>query len=122
MTSYVDLEYKTLFHYSFSFAFINSTKVSYHFDPPCVYIYIYICIYIYINLLGFCRTVWHLCRMGYRSMAEQIRGRKAPSLVGPPSGGRAANFLSSSNNIPAYVPGSKFGFVKLLASIDPCYT
>ena len=34
-------------------------------------------------------AVWHLCRMGDRSMADS-RPKGPPSLAGPPSGGRAA--------------------------------
>ena len=58
----------------------------------------------------------------------RFEAKRPPTLVGPPEGGRAATFvpyvqhqtlLSSLSYNPAYVPGSKFGFVKLLISLDP---
>ena len=61
----------------------------------------------------------------------RFEAERPPTSVGPPSGGRAAIFvryvkhetlLSSLSYNPAYVPGSIFGFLKLLASLDPHYT
>ena len=61
----------------------------------------------------------------------EINGRfeaeRPPALAGSASDGRAAiltplspmTFLSSSSYNLASVPGSKFGFVKLLGSLDP---
>ena len=73
-----------------------------------------------------------LGRLAFVSDGVSNNGRfeaeRPPTSVGPPSGGQAATFvlylqhqtlLSSLSYNPAYVLGSKFGFMKLLASLDP---
>ena len=83
--------------------------------------------FLFFNHLAF----W-LGRLAFVSDGVSINGRfeaeRLPASVGPPSGGRVATsvpyvqhqtLLSSLSYNPAYVPGSKFGFVKLLASLNP---
>ena len=84
----------------------------------------------YILTWTFGWAVWYSSRMGYRNQ-WQILGRKVPNF-GWATFGRASCFFdscaplvlhwtsrSSSSYILAYVPGSRFGSVILLDSLDP---
>ena len=64
---------------------------------------------------------------GFQRNTGRLEAVRLPISAGLPPGGQAValtplssmTLLSSSSYNPAYVPGPTFGFVKLLASLDP---
>ena len=105
---------KNIWNQSFLFH-LDNLKVTVKYNLIVTYSYIFL-------PWPFGLAVWHSCQW-------QIRGRKAPQLplghlrvgelqpLSPMYSSRPCCLVQSYT--PAYVPGSKFGFVKLLASLEP---